>query len=149
MKISIKEKCKNTNSDKLITLIDNKGKSKIIFKNPSQKKIIVIKVDGCVTFPKNAQQHKCDFLMLDNNLTEHFVELKGSDILHAVSQLGNTIKIMSTSLKKKRYSFIIPTMINPKLSSAIQNAQLYFRKHFASKLIVERNLYYHTLPSKI
>jgi len=150
MKISIKEKCKKTNSNKLISLIDNKGgKSEIIFKNPSQKKITVIKVDGCVTFPKNAQQYKCDFLVIDNNLMEHFVELKGSDILHAISQLENTIKTMSTSLKKKRYSFIIPTIINPEFSSKIQNAKIHFQKSLSSKLIVERNLYYHTLPSKI
>ena len=49
------------------------------------------KVDGGI-IPKNAPDSRCDYLLLnDKKETAYFIELKGSDIEKAISQIENSI----------------------------------------------------------
>lgn len=76
--------------------------------NP-RRETAVLQVDGKII--TNGQ--KCDKLILsrdsqNNNLTNgHFIELKGCDIRHAVSQLENTITNNQFRFINKKYARIV------------------------------------------
>lgn len=125
------KECTTTSTDKLIVLSENK--SKIIFKNTASKKIKKIIVDGCAI--KNGI--KCDFLIIDDNEKEFFVELKGTDITHAFEQLSRSIELLSKSPKsEEKHSFVISTR-SPLISSKLQKYKLNFKKQFNSSLLVK------------
>lgn len=53
-------------------------------KNPDKKAIRQFKVDGEV-FPKGHDPERCDWLLLDDTKgNAYYIELKGSDIPHAI-----------------------------------------------------------------
>jgi hypothetical protein len=59
--------------------------------NDSAKEIDCYNIEGCIEKDKK----KCDYLLI--NLTDSIVflvELKGSDILHAISQIDSTLDIV-------------------------------------------------------
>jgi hypothetical protein len=70
--------------------------------NPLNKKLDLLQVDGCL-IPDN-DKVKCDFLLLACNEKDksdknaYFIELKGTDFLHGIDQLENSIKILSHEL---------------------------------------------------
>ena len=67
-------------------------------KNVSLEKIRQFKVDGGV-IPKNAQESRCDYLLLnDDKKTARYIELKGSDIEKAISQIEKTIEMIHPSI---------------------------------------------------
>lgn len=67
-------------------------------KNTSREHIRQFQVDGGV-IPKNASDPRCDYLLLnDDKKTARYIELKGSDIEKAISQIENTIKLLHPSI---------------------------------------------------
>ena len=61
-------------------------------KNPDKKAIRQFKVDGEV-FPKGHDPERCDWLLLDDTKgNAYYIELKGSDIPHAIEQIESTIR---------------------------------------------------------
>jgi hypothetical protein len=72
---------------------------------------------------------------------EFFIEVKGQDLEHAISQLKTTITKLSQNPKKaKKKSFIICTR-SPLSSASIQNLQVKFRKNYNSELIIKSTPY--------
>lgn len=60
-------------------------------KNVDRDAVRQFKVDGGI-IPKNAPDSRCDYLLLnDKKETAYFIELKGSDIEKAISQVENSI----------------------------------------------------------
>ncbi len=107
--------------------------SKITFENASHKSIRIIKIDGCVI----KEGLRCDYLVIPDTQIENYVELKGSDVSHAVKQLEQTIsKVSEDRTKCEKYCFIISTRC-PLLTTKIQNIKHIFKKQYNAKLVIK------------
>lgn len=123
--------CSSIVNKKQIVLSENK--SRITFINKGQKDIEQVKVDGCAV--KNGL--KCDYMLIEDTEMEHFIELKGSDIDHAILQLIDTFKKLSKCAKShNKCAYIISTRC-PLTSTKIQNEKVRFKKHYNSSLIIK------------
>ncbi|MCU0553081.1 MAG: hypothetical protein MUC48_27440 [Leptolyngbya sp. Prado105] len=117
-------KCEQCRTDTKIVLKENK--SKITFLNPNQDLILVVTVDGCAI--KDTETLKCDFALAPSDEIEIYVELKGSDVFHAVDQIESTIQLISEDPKKvRKFCFVISTRV-PKQTTSIQQLQSQFKK---------------------
>lgn len=128
--------CEKEKTDKQIVLQETK--SKITFLNPNSIKVRKIRVDGCVI--QDNESLRCDYLLilsLDNQEIEIYVELKGSDVKHAVEQLESTIKTLSDNFqKKKKLCFVVSTRV-PRQGTDIQGIQTRFKKNFNASFRVK------------
>ena len=69
-------------------------------KTPDKKAIRQFKVDGEV-FPKGHDPERCDWLLLDDTKgNAYYIELKGSDIPHAIEQIESTIREIHWSISE-------------------------------------------------
>lgn len=127
--MKIKKKCMLQLTDSRIKCEENKRK--IVFFNPTRKKINKIIVDGC----QITDGVKCDFLVTYDN-SENFIELKGEDIKHAFAQLIRTISLLGDKNYHNRNSYIISSR-SPLTSAEIQNQRLKFKRNQNSNLIVK------------
>jgi hypothetical protein len=119
-------KCEEYRHDTKIVLQENK--SKISFLNPDKETILIIKVDGCVV--SDNETLRCDYALVPSDEVEIYVELKGSDISHAVKQIESTIGLLSEDSQKiKKLCFVVSTRV-PKQTTSIQQFQTRFRKKF-------------------
>lgn len=118
--------CEQYTSDSKIVLQENK--SKITFLNPNQHQILKIKVDGCAI--KDNETLRCDYALVPTSEVEIYVELKGSDIAHAIEQIESTIHLLSYNVNKiKKICFVVSTRV-PKQATSIQQIQSRFKKKF-------------------
>jgi hypothetical protein len=130
--------CGKETNDKII-VCEERGR-RFIGQNDKGKPILKVEVDGCLEF----NGKKCDWLLIDiNGNIAYFIELKGSDIKHALLQLGNTIKIISNPINndyikkefKKKNAYIIIRHC-PLNSPAIQKETKKFKKEYKTDLSV-------------
>jgi hypothetical protein len=118
--------CEEYKSDARLVLQENK--SKITFLNPNQDQVLIIRVDGCVI--KDNEILRCDYAIVPCDEIEIYVELKGSNISHAVKQIESTIKLLSDNPQKiKKLCFVVSTRV-PKQSTSVQQLQSQFKKKF-------------------
>ena len=123
--------CEKINTSALIALKEER--SKMTFINKSRQNVRVIQIDGCVL----NDGIRCDYLIISEDGKEHFVELKGNHVGHAVKQIEETILKISESPKQaEKYSFIISARC-PLLSAEIQALKLKFKKQYNSMLIIK------------
>ena len=114
---NVDKACICSTKDSQIKFEENKRK--IIFLNPSNHRYKKVKVDGCAI--KTGQ--KCDDLLISQDEhEEHFVELKGVDIMHAIDQLEQTI-LKIGEVDDNRHSYIICTNVAPAYTTTIQKKQ--------------------------
>ena len=91
-----------------------------------------VKVDGC----EINEGIRCDYLLIADNV-EHFIELKGQDIEHAIKQIQRTIRLLSSdSRSSSKVSFVVCTR-SPMTSATIQNYRVNFLREFNSQLHVK------------
>lgn len=122
-------KCEIEVSHKKIVLKEKK--SQIIFYNKNQKKIKKIIVDGCVL----TEGLRCDYLLIDDFGIEHFVELKGRNIKHAVEQITTTIESISSNPKEtKKEAFVVSSRC-PLINSEIQTYKLKLKRNLQHNFI--------------
>ncbi len=129
------ERCNKNNRDKIISVVENKRTFRI--KNNSSFDINKVKVDGCYIL----EGTKCDYLfeIINNKIIEQvfYVELKGSNITHAIEQLESTIlhcNIIHNSIKYKKCYIVASRYPSSGQSSQIlktkfkkkNNIQLFF-----------------------
>lgn len=125
--------CEDYKSDAKIVLQENK--SKITFKNPNQHRILVIRIDGCVI--KDDEVLRCDYALIPSDEVEIYVELKGSEILHAVKQIESTIVLLSDNPQKvRKLCFVVSTRV-PKQTTTVQQLQSQFKKKFNASFRVK------------
>lgn len=85
-----------------VTLHEKKNKDKkniciYIAELGSPRRIVVYKVDDCLI---GEGEEKCDFLILDcDRRAAYFLELKGSDLFKAISQLDASLDRLLPTLK--------------------------------------------------
>ena len=82
---------------KVIVSKDKRGRQKHIATNVSNSYVTHYQVDGNIMSSNN--ESKCDFILInEDDERVFFIELKGSDILHALEQLDATEKSLSNHL---------------------------------------------------
>lgn len=72
--------------------ISENGK-KAIFLNPERKPVVKTRVDGCLCVNVTA----CDWLVRSEDNETVLVELKGTDVDHAIKQIEETFQFLKTS----------------------------------------------------
>ena len=128
---NVDKACICSTKDSQIKFEENKRK--IIFLNPSNHRYKKVKVDGCAI--KTGQ--KCDDLLISQDEhEEHFVELKGVDIMHTIDQLEQTI-LKIGEFDDNRHSYIICVNVAPAYTTTIQKKQKYFRQKYKSELLIK------------
>lgn len=112
-------------------------KKKLIFLNPQRRSYKKVQVDGCTL----KDGIKCDNLLLSaDEYEERYVELKGTDVMHAIDQLESTI-IRLGEFDNNRHSYVVGTNVAPAYTSQIQQKQKLFMQKYKSELLVrERHL---------
>lgn len=125
-------KCTNICSDLKIVFQDGERKSKMCFSNPNRRKVKKILVDNCLV----TEGKRCDFLLIDHNEVEHFVELKGKQVQYACTQIIETIKKISTDINALKFSFIVSSAC-PLTTTEVQVFKAIFRKKYNSVLHVK------------
>jgi hypothetical protein len=146
MKVQIPRECTVSQSGKEIVCAE-KGR-KITFLNPNQRTVGKHTIDGCQrlrTFLSDANCKLCDFLVVDWRCEEHYVELKGKNVEHALRQLQSTIiQVGSAHSKSRVYCWIITTE-SPPTQSKFQVLKQKFEKNFNARLAVYTNQHTHPL----
>lgn len=129
--------CESTTRDPRISLKEKR--SRIVFINPNRQKIRKIEIDGCFI----TEGIRCDWLLIDYNCVEHYVELKGSDVRHAIAQIERTIKKVSIDVQKQpKHSYVICKRVRvPRFDTELQTNKRKFKDHFNSTFIVKESGY--------
>jgi len=130
-------KCNNATKNNIISVSENRRK--FIILNNSKFLVNEVKVDGCYIL----NGAKCDFLfeVINSKLEEVFyVELKGSDISHAVEQLEATIlKCLSIHKDISRKCFIVASKF-PKSGTSSQVMKKKFLSKNKIQLLIDTNI---------
>ena len=107
-------------------------RKKIIFLNPERHSYKRVKVDGCVL----KDGLKCDDLLLsDDEHEERYVELKGTDVMHAIEQLESTIMRLG-EFEECRHCYVVSTNVAPAFNTKIQQKKKYFKERYRASLEV-------------
>ena len=87
--------CTECNRNPIINAAENRSKYSLL--NPKRREVCKIRVDGCVITQVDGKQ--CDYLFLacDTSIV-FFVELKGSDLSHAIDQINQSIDLLAANL---------------------------------------------------
>ena len=102
---------------------DHKEKRKYIGRNPNRNTICKFQVDKCL-IPHSAQE-QADYLVINNTIrVAYLIELKGSDLRKAISQLDTTL---STLLPKLGDCQINARVVLSKVPTTHLNSSDYIR----------------------
>lgn len=130
--------CNSNTSNKIVSVSENKRIFRI--NNNSSHNINKITVDGCYI----RTGAKCDFLfeIINNNNIIHvfYVELKGSDIPHAIEQLEATIRHCSGIHNSFNKSSYIVASKFPKSGTASQVLKKKFLKNNSIQLYIDTKI---------
>lgn len=133
--MSVFGECEEIINDSKIVRTDpgsKNKKSKFCLVNSKKTKVRVIRVDGCAI----KEGIRCDYLIILSNEQELYVELKGSDVKHAVEQIEATIQKLTTNISTSKLCFISSSRC-PITSTEIQNLKRKFKKNYQAKLIIK------------
>lgn len=146
MKISIPQECTHQNNGAEIVCAE-RGR-KIKFLNPEKRQVIQHLIDGCKTLRDHLGDPRCrlcDYIVVDWRSGEHYIELKGANVEHALTQLESTIPQFRIAEKSKSvYCWIITTEC-PSTSSKFMVLKEKFEKRFNARLTIRTNYYEHSL----
>jgi len=127
--------CESLVTDPKIVL--KEMRSRITFRNPHRNVVRHVVIDGCVI----NKGPRCDYLLINSSSVEHFVELKGSDVRHAIVQLKRSIEQVSTDVRGgEKKAFVVSTRC-PLASPEVQKHQLDFRKKYKAALTISSSGY--------
>lgn len=124
--------CVERTQNTIINFQDRGSKCKISFLNPKRREVQKIRVDNCLI----KLGKRCDYLLVDHNNTEYYIELKGKDIDYACEQISETIIKITSDIRALKYSFVISTAC-PLATTTLQNYKIQFKKKFNSKLQIK------------
>ncbi len=109
--------CRVTCEDAIIVFEENQRTMR--FLNTHRRSVEKVKVDGCLL----REGRKCDYLLIDHEQKEYYVELKGIGVLHAFDQIEATVQQISQQTTQLRQGFVIATRVMPNSQSRIQVRQ--------------------------
>ncbi len=132
--IEIDKACIQNTTDSHIKFEERK--KKIIFHNSDRKECLKIQVDGCAIKAGD----KCDNLLkvgkADQQGPEYYVELKGEDVGHALTQIIQTIRIIHND-HSPVMAFIICTNVSPALSPKIQQFKKQLKERYNATVVIK------------
>lgn len=108
---------------------------RIEFVNARERTVRQIELDR-ETLPSDFGP-RCDGVLVgDESMArhEHYVELKGSNVRHALEQLENTLQRLSRDLTHQRKSCYAICSRVPRVGTDVQIAQRRFRTRYAARL---------------
>jgi hypothetical protein len=113
------------------TEILQENRSKIVIQNAARILFQIVTIDGCEI--DDHQNRRCDYLVCVAPRKRIFVELKGSDITHAITQLEATIVYFRISPAcALELQCIVVTAQRPRIDSRRQIEQKrFFAQHAA------------------
>ena len=125
------ETCIRQTTDSQIMFKENKRK--IIFLNPQSLPYERVDVDGCTI----NDGVRCDKLLLSaDEREERYVELKGTDVMHAIDQLEETIKRLG-EYTDNRHAYVISTNVAPAINTKRQAKIKYFKERYCAELKIQ------------
>ncbi|MGN0234623.1 MAG: hypothetical protein ACI4B5_09405 [Bacteroidaceae bacterium] len=99
------EACIHETTDSRIKFEENKRK--VIFQNTQRRSYKCVDVDGCTI----KDGIRCDKLLLSaDEREERYVELKGTDVVHAIDQLEKTIRRLG-EYEDDRHAYVVSTFL--------------------------------------
>ena len=146
MKIEIPKECAQEIDGEFI-VCSQKGK-KICFYNPNKKLVTRFVIDDCEGLRAilgNQTCKLCDFLVVDWRAEEHYVELKGCNVEHALKQLESTLAIFRSTEVTGRFFCWIISSESPAAASKFQVLKTKFEKRFNTRLTIRTNQHQHPL----
>lgn len=125
------ETCIRQTTDSQIRFEENKRK--IIFLNPQRLPYERVDVDGCTI----NDGVRCDKLLLSaDEREERYVELKGTDVMHAIDQLEETIKRLG-EYTDNRHAYVVSTNVAPAINTKRQAKIKYFKERYCAELKIQ------------
>jgi hypothetical protein len=106
--------------------------------NPVEREVERIEVDGCAV----TSGPRCDWLIRTNDTfsrEEIFVELKGSDISHAVIQIEAAIVKLSTDVARGSKRCFVALTRNPMAGTDVQKCQRKFWEKYHAHFLPVRD----------
>jgi len=146
MKVPIPIECTSQSSGAKI-VCNAKGRM-ITFLNPKRRRVVRYLIDDCAELRaslENSACKLCDFLVVDWRREEHYVELKGRNVEHALKQLKATIPQLSLANANGRVYCWIITTESPSTQSKFQVLKQKFEKQFKARLTIRTNKFEHKL----
>ena len=116
----------------------SENKCKFTINSKDINKVDKIKIDGY--FDRSSDYRKCDYLFVytsDSSQQSYiFVELKGVDIVHAITQIENTVNLFYNEnyLKDKKAIGIIVSSRHPSNDGTYRKAKLKLERSLSSKI---------------
>lgn len=128
---NVPDSCVRKTTDSIIKF--QELRSIIRFRNSQRSLYKKVKVDGGALH----EGAKCDNMLCSaDEHEERYIELKGSDIPHAIVQLRTTILKLGEH-DGNRHSYVVCTKVAPRITTAIQKAKVEFRKRRKSDLQIK------------
>lgn len=130
------EGCEKISSDSNIVISDpasRNNRSKFRLCNVGQASIRVVQVDGCAI----KEGMRCDYLIVLPNQQEIYVELKGSDVRHAVEQIFKSMDLLTCNCHSLLKLCFIASTRCPINSTEIQNLKKKFRQKYNALLTIK------------
>lgn len=128
---NVPDSCVRITTDSIIKF--QELRSIIKFHNSQRSLYKKVKVDGGALH----EGAKCDNMLCSaDEHEERYIELKGSDIPHAIVQLRTTILKLGEH-DGNRHSYVVCTKVAPRITTAIQKAKVEFRKRLKSDLQIK------------
>ncbi len=127
----IPDTCIEYNDKRSICTAKEKGKVYVL-ENEAGCLVKKVKIDGCA-ITAGAGTKKCDYLFSaskDNKEQVFLVELKGSDTVQAIRQIGDSMRILSAELNKCR---IMARVVGSKRFPEVERTVAYRR--LAAKIL--------------
>jgi hypothetical protein len=149
MKVQIPGKCSVSHKGQLIVCAQ-KGR-KIAFLNPGKRQVFRHEIDECEELRpllKNPDCKLCDYLVCTWKNEQHFVELKGSNVEHALKQLESTIEQIADAPHGKLFCWIVTTE-SPRGHSKSQVLIEKFKRKHSARLKIRTNQCEHALEKQV
>lgn len=114
-------------------IVFEQNRRRVCFYNPNRQICKCVQVDGCAI----TEGIRCDnMLTFHDERCEYFVELKGTDVKHAIEQLRVSIQTLG-EFTDDRSAYVVSTNVAPALTTTIQRAKRDFRTKFQAELIIK------------
>ncbi len=114
-------------------IVFEQNRRRVCFYNPNRQICKCVQVDGCAI----TEGIRCDNMLTSHDeRCEYFVELKGTDVKHAIEQLRVSIQTLG-EFTDDRSTYVVSTNVAPALTTTIQRAKRDFRTKLQSELIIK------------
>ena len=114
-------------------IVFEQNRRRVCFYNPNRQICKCVQVDGCAI----TEGIRCDNMLTSHEeRCEYFVELKGTDVKHAIEQLRVSIQTLG-EFTDDRSAYVVSTNVAPALTTTIQRAKRDFRNNLHAELIIK------------